>query len=261
MDPDELNTLGNDLSDAGRYAEAENAYRRAADAAPDWFAPWFNLGLMCKFSGRWQESLDYNQRALACDATFDGAWWNLGIAATALGNWTLARRAWEACGCPDGNGEVVWCDRLDPARALIRNVPTVASGFREGDIVLHDGEPKGTRQLNGETVSVFNALQLLERSPRNTFEARVRAEAQDDIDALENVGQASGVVIADWSRSIHNICKACSEGSAHEKHIYEEPPWDPQHRVGLSALSLEQASSVLMEWASAAPSREVMSIA
>ena len=33
MDPNELNALGNDLKDAGRYDEAEDAYRRSAEAA------------------------------------------------------------------------------------------------------------------------------------------------------------------------------------------------------------------------------------
>ena len=133
---------------------------------------------------------------------------------------------------PDGNGEVVWCDRLDPARALIRNVPTLESGFREGDIVLHDGEPKGKRELNGKFVSVFNAL--------------------------ERIAEESGVVIEDWTDSMQILCKECSEGTPHTEHTHEERPWDPQHRIGLSALSREQASSVLIEWASSAPSREIL---
>src|SRR5205807_10273545 len=66
------------------------------------------------------------------------AWWNQGIAATALGRWGLARRAWAGfgidlpagegpldfpCGscpvrlCPDGDAEVVWAHRIDPARS------------------------------------------------------------------------------------------------------------------------------------------------
>ena len=43
MDPEDLNAIGNDLKDEGRYEEAEDAYRRAIHVAPDWFAPWFNL--------------------------------------------------------------------------------------------------------------------------------------------------------------------------------------------------------------------------
>jgi hypothetical protein len=68
----------------------------------------------------------------------------------------------------------------------------------------------------------------------------------------------SGVVVENWSRSVRNICRACSEGTPHTKHTYEEKPWDPEHIIGLSAVSLEQASRVLLEWASSAPSREVL---
>lgn len=54
----------------------------------------------------------------------------------------------------DGNAEVVWCRRLDPARALIRNVPMAESGRGYGDLVLHGGEPKGTRSIEGREVSI-----------------------------------------------------------------------------------------------------------
>ena len=279
MNATELNSRGHHLKDEGRYAEAEQAYRRAAEAAPGWSAPWFNLGLICKILRRWEESAQYNERALRCEPVAEEAFWNLGIAATALGDWARAREAWRGYGIeipdgegplnldwgavpirlnPDGDGEVVWCDRLDPARALIRNVPRKESGFREGDVVLHDGEPRGQRKLNGEFVDVFDALQLLERSPRETFEARVRAGTQADIDALEHIGERSGVVVEDWSRTIRNLCKKCSEGVPHEAHAYEAPPWDADHRIGLSAKSQDQASRVLLEWASSAPSREVL---
>lgn len=105
--------------------------------------------------------------------------WNLGIAATALGDWASARRAWTAYGItgigdgveeidvdfgmapirlnPDraslalevqpayGNTEVVWCWRRSPAHAVIASVPLPESGHRFRDVLLHDGEPKGTR--------------------------------------------------------------------------------------------------------------------
>lgn len=85
-----------------------------------------------------------HRRAVELDSSDEAAWWNLGIAATALGEWREARTAWRACGIeipegdgppdldfglvpvrldPAGCGEVVWCRRIDPARAVIRNVP------------------------------------------------------------------------------------------------------------------------------------------
>jgi tetratricopeptide (TPR) repeat protein len=149
------NNRGMELRDKGDIAGAEEAYRAAAAAAPQWSAPVYNLGLLCKYEGRWQESLHCNQRAAALAPDDQGSWWNLGIAATALGDWVEARRAWAACGIevppgdgppefnwghtpvrldPDGEGEVVWAKRLDPARARIVSVPLPTCGFHWGDM-------------------------------------------------------------------------------------------------------------------------------
>ena len=97
-----------------------------------------------------------NQRVLELDPSDEAAWWNLGIAATALRDWSEAGRAWKGCGIkceardgevrapivtacvrldPAGLGEVVWGQRLDPARMVILNVPLLESGHRFHDII------------------------------------------------------------------------------------------------------------------------------
>jgi hypothetical protein len=146
---------------------------------------------------------------------FDGvnpAAWNLGIAATALGDWATARRAWTAYGIdgveagsepidmdfgyvpirvnpdrpslphqvvPDfGDTEVVWCWRRSPAHAVISNVPFPASGHRFRDVVLHDGEPKGTRQYGEQEVAVFDELARLKSSDLPTWQAQLTGAGQ-----------------------------------------------------------------------------------
>src|SRR5262249_35488763 len=94
----ELNDRGLALRDAGDVAGAEAAYRSAMAAAPDWAAPVYNLGLLCKYECRWEESFTHNHRATELQPDDEASWWNLGIAATALSNWDEARRAWTACG-------------------------------------------------------------------------------------------------------------------------------------------------------------------
>ncbi len=132
------------LEERGESARAEENYRRAIRWDRRWSVPWYNLGLLYKGQGNWPESLRHNRRAVELDSSDEAAWWNLGIAATALGEWREARAAWRACGIeipegdgppdldfglvpirldPAGCGEVVWCRRIDPARAVIRNVP------------------------------------------------------------------------------------------------------------------------------------------
>ena len=98
---------------------------------------WYNAGLAAKYKGELTESLRCNQKAVELDPRNEAAWWNLGIAATALRNWPEARRAWRGFGIdvppgdnemrdagqtacvrlnPSADGEVVWGERIDPAR-------------------------------------------------------------------------------------------------------------------------------------------------
>src|SRR5262249_26059274 len=95
---EELNDRGLQLSEGGDIPGAEGAYRAAIEAAPQWHARAYNLGLLCKYEGRWLESLAFNQRASQLASDDEASWWNLGIAATAVGDWPEARRAWKACG-------------------------------------------------------------------------------------------------------------------------------------------------------------------
>ncbi len=138
------NERGRQLADQGRGDDAILEYDRACRLDPTWSVPLYNLGLVHKYSGDWERSLRYNKQATERDPDGQDAWWNLGIAATALGRWEIARTAWRGAGVavPDGDGpidfpcgwtpirlnpeadaEVVWSERLDPARALIRSIP------------------------------------------------------------------------------------------------------------------------------------------
>jgi hypothetical protein len=276
-----LNDLANDLKDEGRLAEAEQAYRRAIDADPSWSVPWYNLGLLYKIQRRWEDSARCNRRATELNPADRDAWWNLGIAATALGDWALARAAWRGCGIempegdgppdvrygpvpvrfnPDGDGEVVWCDRLDPARAVIRNVPLPESGHREGDVLLHDGAPNGYRLLGGRKVPVFDELQILQRSDRSTFEAWLAADSEDDVEALHRLAEDAGVAVEIWSQTVRRICKQCSEGVPHETHDPAPADPEPRRRVGLAAQREHDASALLAQWESAARGRRVLEL-
>ena len=155
------------LEQAGDRDSALARYEEAAAIDPSWSAPLFNLGLLFKREKDWQRSLEANLRAIARAEPGDASFWNLGIAATALARWDVARRAWRGYGIevpdgdgpvdlpcgfgpvrlnPDCDGEVVWCDRLDPARARIASIPFAQSGHGYRDIVLNDGAPNGHRQ-------------------------------------------------------------------------------------------------------------------
>jgi hypothetical protein len=277
-----LNGKAMRLEERGRLKEAVELYRRAAEVDPGWAAPLYNLGLLYKNRGKWSLSLCYNRRAAEVDPRDEAAWWNLGIAATALGRWSIARRAWRACGIavPDGDGpvdfpcgfgpirlhpqgeaEVVWAHRIDPARAVLASIPFPESNHGWKDVVLNDGAPTGYRQYQGREVPVLDALELLERSPFGTYVARVALPpGRRRIAKLADVADEREGSAEDWSTSVRLLCRACSEGRPHEDHDTEAAPPDRVHWIGIAARSLKHAAEILSAWESGSPGAGVESL-
>jgi hypothetical protein len=274
-----INEVGRAFDRRGQLRIADFTYAVAARIAPGWDAPWFNRGILAKAGRKWPECRRYNLRATDLDPSFSPAWWNLGIAATALGDWPLARQAWSRYGvevppgegplelnlgpvpirlAPDSAGEVVWCRRIDPARAIIANVPLPDCDRTFGDIVLHDGEPKGRRIRAGREVPVFNELELLTPSSFCTFQAHVTARDADSAQALEMSALPGQVAIEDWS-TIRLICTACSQGIPHE-HKAPDTTWNPERRFGIAAESEAIAMERLQYWTKGGEGRSLRSL-
>jgi hypothetical protein len=174
-----------------------------------------------------------HKRATDLDSHKEAAWWNLGIAASALRDWPEARRAWMAygidladgpgevsmppiTGCvrlnPKDAGEVVWGDRIDPARMVIVNIPLPESRHRFHDIVLNDGAPEGTRLRNGVEVDVFNELEIWQASQYSTFEAKVDIPTDSSEARLVEVCRKYKLGAEDWS-TVRILCAKCSQGN------------------------------------------------
>ncbi|MCE0538052.1 hypothetical protein LWF15_21390 [Kineosporia rhizophila] len=276
-------------------ALAEEATRRRPDDDSFWYdrgmyAKWrADWAHSAEFSRRALELIPDHHRQEQPAA------WNLGIAATALRDWPTARAAWETFGlvlpCAalpneavtadfgpapvrlnaeprfagqeplsiDGQvweTEVVWTQRLCPARAQIVNVPTPQSGHRFGDIVLHDGDPVGSRRIDGQEVGVFNEIMLWERSTVPTLTAQVVAPAPDDVEELTDLLPAA----EDWGQTVRMLCTACSEGNAVPGHDHSaDEVWAPEREVGISA-EPDEAREVLERWASDAEGRAVRAL-
>ena len=228
-----LNEAGRRWQDRGYPGVAGAAYASAALLAPSWSAPWFNRGLLAKGQRRWSDSLKFNRRAAELDPDDPPAWWNLGIAATAIGQWTAARLAWTRYGIPvpPGEGpiemdlgavpirlspadqpEVVWCRRIDPARAVVLSIPTAGSGRGCGDLLLHDGEPTGSRLLQGRKVPVFDELELLLPGTRHTFAVEVLAPRPADVAELETGPDDVPVAIEDCRRPCRCSARPAAAG-------------------------------------------------
>jgi hypothetical protein len=270
-DPGRLFARGSALLDEGLLDDAIATFEQVVAVQPDNSAAWYNLGLLHKWQARWDASRECNLRSLALDPGDESSWWNLGIAATALGDWPTARRAWAEAGLPieegegpptmqlgnapvrldpEGRGEVVWAQRIDPVRAALRNIPLPDSGFRWGDTVLHDGQPDGERMVDGLHYSVFNVLERLRPGPEPTVLAAVTAATPEDVDALEAACERAEVPFEDWTAMVRTICRSCSEGLAvTSDHVHPDPDtWEPERTVGLAA-ERRAAEAVLDAWA------------
>ena len=225
----------------GRYEDAGALLTRAADLEPWLSESWFNLALLHKFRHDWEQARAAGLRAVALLDRETGApdWWNVGIAATALQDWPLARRAWQAYGLkvpgarppptgeplgmelgsaavrlsPEGEAEVVWGRRLDPARIEVLSIPLPSSGRRWGEVVLHDGVParRADHRAPGPSYPVFDEIELWAPSPVPTWVVLLEAATEADRDALEQLAADAGFAAEDWSSSVRLLCRTCSE--------------------------------------------------
>ncbi len=273
MEPSEANQLGREAMERDDLEAALDYFDRAIEAAPDWSVAHYNKGLVLKFQKNWGASLEANWKAHQLNPDDDAAFWNLAIAAVAVGDWQRAGIAFRAIGLPvpeDQPGpwdfqlglipirlnpdreqaEVVWCHRLDPVRAQISNVPLPDSLRRFGDIVLNDGEPRGHRKLGQQEVPVFDELTRLAESDYDTFEAEVELEDQEAVADLTAFLSEHGQECEDWSDSIRQLCRACSEGRPHQGHDQEleSAAWSTTRRLGLASPNQRELEQLLHHW-------------
>ncbi|MEV6015381.1 tetratricopeptide repeat protein [Streptomyces sp. f51] len=254
--------------DAGEWQRSADLHEQVLAHFPDeepsavW---WYDAALAHKFLRNWEKALDLGREAAARSPRGEGdpAYWNLGIAATILRDWATARDAWSGFGIelPGGEGEidgrfgaacvrldtegqreVVWIERLCPTRGRVVNVP-VTGGRRYGEIVVHDGEPKGERVYDGTAFPVFDELTLFEASPLPTLEVTVAAGEAGDLEALLALFTEHGFG-AEPASSVRLLCACCSEGT----HQQEREVLAGAQAVSLAAPE-PQARLLLERWA------------
>ena len=268
LSPEELLEQAINLKGEDKEKSVE-LYHTIIDMVPEWATPHYNLGLLHKYRGEWQQSYHHNSRAVELDGENEAAWWNLGIAATALEKWREARQAWNFFKLdyeltdeepdqpigrspvrlnPDGDGEVVWCERIDPARARIENIPLPTSGHRFGDLILNDGAPMGYRMSSGKEYPVFNELRMLQPSNFHTWSVRIRNCKQKHIDRLLNLCKDAAIEAEDWS-TVNFLCKQCSEGVQHKDHDKDLKNDDKSERhIGFATDNVKPLQQILMKW-------------
>ncbi len=244
------------LFEERRFVEAIGPARRACEANPDNADAWRAYCVALKHAHDWRACLDACQRAIAlAPDDCEGPRWNAGIAATALGDWPTARASWRGNGIelPDGDGpiamrlgmcslrvgedgaeETVFAQRIDPCRARIESVPLPECGRRYGDVILHDGEPRGRRLVGSHEVAVFDELVRLERSAYETWRVTVDCADQAELDALLALFSDIDGMVEDWTSNLQLLCRQCSLGTPHDHHRPDDIAWKTRHDLGFA---------------------------
>lgn len=273
--PQDFIEQATELESKGDMDGAVRVYEQAIREFPNDAALYFNLALIHKSKRNWQKCYDLNQKAAEFDPDDQPTWWNLATAATVLGDWRTAKKGWRFFGVnlPDNddpiklnlgitpirlstNREVVWSQRIDPARARIVNIPLPQSQRRYGDLILNDGAPNGERVLEGRRYFVFDELQLLEKSAFKTYSFQTDEDEKWKMDVLESLCETHGCQTEDWRNSYRTLCKKCSEGVVHSDAEHDEDLQSVRDfRVALAAPDLKTAERVLRDWAKDASAR------
>ena len=258
------------LSDAGQDEQAIELYLQAIELNPEKSESYYNIGLIHKYRNHWQQSLDFNQKAYALAPDDEASRWNLAIAATALRKWDIVRSAWKDNGIklagetgpiednfgmtpirlnPNENAEVVWAHRIDPVRARIQSIPYVESGFKFGDIVLHDGASVGSREVDGRQYQVFNVLELFESSNYQTMIVNVMITKEQDLETLEALFSSTKHDWEDWTTNTTSLCKQCSEGTPHDHHDQHlQATWQPKRTLGVAVYNGQDIMPIFQKW-------------
>jgi hypothetical protein len=147
---------------------------------------------------------------------------------------------------PSGSDEVVWGQRIDPARIRVLNVPLASSERRYGDILINDGAPAGTRVSDGEEYPVFDELGLWKLSSHSTFEVEIVMPNQHAMQGLEEKCEQNNMWVEDWG-TIRTLCAVCSRGNPGEHVCTSEET--SQNKFGFAATSEISLRRVLSGWA------------
>ncbi len=194
----------------------------------------------------------------------------MALAATALERWKTARHAWNQLGfnfkvCeeelridlglipvllnPTNQPEIVEAKRIDPARAVIANIPQPSSGKRYMDTILLDIKPKKNFVLRGKKMGVYNELEILTSSLWHTYVVVLESSSLADVDVLDGLCQEAHLGFDNWSNATRffqsNLHPKVFE--YYDQSIFGKPVHDA-FLVALAAKNEEDVLAVLKNW-------------
>lgn len=259
MNTTELKAAAHAAWEEGELAQAEQHFLAALALDEQDAQTHYDLALLYKNSepSNWPKAQQHNARALEIKPDDEAAWWNLGIAATANQDWATAAQAWakfdqtfsaeQLAALRTGSErvairirigkqqEVIWGERLDPARARINGVPLPDLEIGHGDILLLDGVPRGARELDGVSYPVYEVLERIYQHTAATYviEAEVPDEAAQD--TLFKAAAEANLPVADFDFNVAS----------------EAPKWLVVRQYGVAAIEDQPVADLIAAWLTA----------
>lgn len=246
-------------------------FKKLARLSPDWCVPYRYLGTIYKSRNEWKPSFHYIQKALEANPQDQESWWNLGIVATAMKRWQIARLAWNETGYefnstketaihvemgsvpvrlnPKGYPEIIWANRIDPARAYIESIPHPNSGKRYRDLILIDGAEQGYRIINNRRMPVYDELSVLQTSRYRTYAVELGDVDPLDVDALDRLCLAADLGFDNWMKATRSLVTHQSDKLPEYYNDLLSEEWNgSSYIVGIASQSEEELIELLSNW-------------
>lgn len=249
--------------EGGDLYHAIKLYKKTIRLAPDFAAPYRDLGRIYHERKEWKPAFHYWKKALSLNTEDREAWWHISLAAVALKKMGLAQSVWEKFGLDkmdlsqpyglrlayDGGYEILWVQALDPSRCRIMSIPHPGSKLRFRQMMLYDqrGE-KGISVVGNRRVHVFDAVDSLKYSPYQTFSCLLHTNEQKVVDQLEKLCLESGLGFEVWSNASRSL--TINHAKAFPEYYHDIVPKTDKGAtlVAMAALHPAEVERVLNNW-------------
>jgi hypothetical protein len=150
------------------------------------------------------------------------------------------------------DGDVVWGERVESDRAVLRSIPSPNAGFRWLDEIVVIPEPVTQVELSGIAYPLFEAHGRAEGSGIPTIVATVACTGPEDAVRLAELVQERGWRAEDWTDEVRIVCTSCIDAAPDPGHRH-----DPRGRLETRMIAIAGRSAeiepVLRRWETERP--------
>ncbi len=152
------------------------------------------------------------------------------------------------------DGDLVWGERLEPDRVVLRSIPSPKGGFRWLDEIVVLPEPVTEVELSGVSYPVFAAHARAEGSGIPTVVATVAGADPQDAGRLTELLLERGWRAEDWTETVGVVCPSCIDRLPDPGHRH-----DTDGRLEVRTIAVAGRASdvetVIQRWRAEQPGR------